>query len=191
MNFEDAIALAKSRSDCHPDNIDSLVQIVNELAEVPGDIVECGSYRCGATIAMAAANPNKYVCAFDVFGGLPYGGAQAGFDNFADNDFDEIRDAILEFENIFLIRGRHEEKVPASDITSVSLLFMDSDFYESHKVCLSHFWPLLSSGGKVVFHDPSFAGVKQAVTETIPVYQTLESGRLPAPSENMGYITKR
>lgn len=190
MNLQEAIALGKSRSDCEPKNIDTLVRIVNETKNIPGDIVECGSYRCGATIAMAAANRNKYVCAFDVFGGLPYGDGQVGFDNFADNNFNEIRDAILEFENIFLIRGRHEEKVPKSDIASVSLLFMDSDFYESHKVCLSHFWPLLSSGGSVVFHDWSFKAVQKAIAECIPSDECLSVGRI-TDSRNMGQIVKK
>lgn len=191
MNLAEAIALGKSRSDCEPKNIDTLVRIVNETRNISGDIVECGSYRCGATIAMAAANPDKYVYAFDVFGGLPYGVDQAGFDNFASNDFVEICETVKPYTNIILVRGRHEEtvfKVP--HIRNISLLFMDSDFYDSHVACLSHFWPLLSSGGSVVFHDWSFQAVQKAIAEYLPSEECLSVGRI-FDSQNMGQIIKK
>jgi Macrocin-O-methyltransferase (TylF) len=193
MNFEDAIVLAKSRSDCHPSNIDSLVQIVKELSSVPGDIAECGSYKCGATIAMAAAaGIGKRVYAFDLFGDLPYGDGN-GFENFADADFKEILDTTAPFQNIILFKGLHEDVIPKF-VTyrpfPLALIFMDSDFYESHKVCLAHLWPLLFSGGKIVFHDWVFSGVRRAVQECIPADQILESGTV-VPSPNMGYITKK
>lgn len=166
MNLDEAISLAKSRSDCHPSNIDTLVQIVNELKDVPGAIVEVGSYKCGATIALAVAAPEKKVYAFDLFGGLPYGDG-VGFENFAKNDFNEVQAVTFGFENITLIQGLHEETVPEFPRQPISLLFMDSDHYSSHKVALEHFWPMLSSGGVVVFHDWSFEGVRRAVFEVL------------------------
>lgn len=187
MKFEDAITLAKHRSDCHPDNIETLVRVVRDLKNVPGDIVEVGSYRCGATIAMAVAAPNKGVYAFDLFGGLPYG--QIGFENFADADFKEVQSTVVQFPNITLIRGKHEETIPefcAVDDFNLSLIFMDSDHYSSHTVALGKFWPRLSSGGMVVFHDPSFAGVQQSVLEVLGIaIQKFED------SPNMGYIVKQ
>jgi Macrocin-O-methyltransferase (TylF) len=193
--FDAAIVLGKSRSDCHSSNIDSLVHIVNELANVPGDIAECGSYKCGATIAMAAAaeyhKTYKIVMAFDLFGGLPYGEGK-GFENFVDATFQEVFQAIKPF-HIIPVRGPHEATMPGLHTWFrgvLSLIFMDSDFYESHVVCLTHLWPLLSSGGMVVFHDWSFKGVQKAIAETIPAEQILDSGTV-STSPNMGYITKR
>jgi len=188
VKFEDAIALAKSRSDCAPENIDSLVQIVNELADICGSIAECGSYRCGATIAIASVT-SKQVFAFDLFGGLPYGEG-AGFENFGNVDFEEIKSTVAPFPNLFLIKGRHEKTIPCFSPRPLSLIFMDSDFYWSHWTCLSYFWPMLSSEGKIVFHDWSFEGVQKAIKEVIPPDQILESGIVPS-SPNMGYITKK
>jgi len=187
MNFEDAIALAKSRSDCEPKNIDTLVRIAKETAHIHGSIAECGSYRCGSTIALAVANPKKKVFAFDLFGGLPYG--EVGFENFKDADFKEIWAATGPFTNIILVSGKHEDTVPDFAFNNWSMIFMDSDYYESHKVCLSTFWPKLSSGGYVVFHDPTFEGVQKAIKETIPDIEVAEKGVLP-DSKNMGYIIK-
>src|SRR5258708_6585148 len=99
--YEGAIKLAKSRSDCDEACIDALIGYVRETKDIPGDIVEAGSYRCGSTIAMAATTAycgtDKMVYAFDVFGGLPYGEGQAGFENFADADFGEVLEATSPF----------------------------------------------------------------------------------------------
>jgi predicted O-methyltransferase YrrM len=184
MNWID---LAKSRSDCAPQNIDTLVRIVNELRDVPGDILEVGAYRCGATIALANADPAKEVYAFDLFGGLPYG--NVGFENFADADLQEIGLTVLPFENIHLIRGLHETIIPIFPARPVSMIFMDSDHYSSHKVALEHFWPRLSSKGIAVFHDWSFPSVQKAIQETIPSSEQASTGTFP-DSQNMGFIVK-
>lgn len=183
------IDLAKSRSDCAPQNIDTLVRIVNELKDVPGSIVEVGSYRCGATIAMANAGIDKVVYAFDLFGGLPYGN-DVGFDNFADADFQEILVNTSQFFNIVLLRGLHEETIPKFTCPPLSFIFMDSDHYSSHKVALENFWPTLSSKGIVAFHDWSFPAVQRAIAETIPEDERASSGTFP-DSPNMGFIVKR
>jgi O-methyltransferase len=195
MNLEEAIALGKSRSDCHPDNIDTLVRIVNELKNVPGDIVECGSYKAGSAIAMAAAARSvcchstiKKVYAFDLFGGLPYG-VGAGFENFSNANYEEIESVTTQFPNIILVRGHHEETIPKFPNHPVSLLFMDSDFYTSHKVALEHFWPLLSSGGMVVFHDWKFEGVQTAIEYVLGPNTENVNHRYPE-SLNMGFIVK-
>lgn len=187
------VELAKQRSDCSPSNIDTLVQLVNEIRDVPGDIAECGSYRCGATIAMASVAPiGKRVYAFDLFGGLPYGDG-VGFENFADADFKEILEATAPFKNITLIKGLHEDVIPkfASHAFPLSLIFMDSDHYDSHKVCLSNLWPLLWSGGVVVFHDWGLEGVRRAVSETIPVSEQSRMSLFPGWSRNLNAIWKK
>lgn len=187
MNFEEAISLAKSRTDCHPDNIDTLVQIVNELKYVDGSIVEVGSYKCGATIALAAADPNRKVYAFDLFGGLPYG--NIGFENFADADFEEIKTVTSQFPNIHLVRGPHETTIPKFPAQSIALLFMDSDHYKSHCVALEHFWSMLLSGGMVVFHDWAFEGVQAAIEYALGPDAENVNYRYPE-SPNMGFIVK-
>ncbi len=187
MTAEEAIALGKSRSDCAPENIDSLVALVRGLDAdgVPGDVVECGSYRCGATIAMAAASPRRRVWACDIFGGLPYGAR--GFENFSDVRFEEVAEAVEPFCNIALVRGLHEETIPTLR-NRVALLFLDSDHCESHLVCLRSLWPLLRPGSVVVFHDPGFEGVKAAIRATEAGFEKLEE--VPG-SPNMRMIRLR
>lgn len=192
MRFEDAVALGKSRSDCSSASIDALVRQVKTLADqkVAGCIVELGSYKCGATICLAAATAQydevpRTVYGFDLFGGLPYGENQEGFQNFADADFEEIQAAVASFPNIELVRGLHEETIPVFAKQTIALLFLDSDFYESHRVCLEHLWPLVSEGGAAIFHDWSFPGVQRAVAENGL------SGHPISDSPNMGIIVKQ
>jgi len=189
-DYEWAVRVGKSRSDCASENIDTLIRLVCETPQ--GEIIECGSYRCGASIAMAAAseyyNRNKTVYAFDTFGGLPYGDG-VGFDNFAQADFIEIQAATRPYKQLRLVRGKHENTVPHFSTRPISLLFMDSDHYSSHVVCMTKFWPMLVSGGYAVFHDWGFEGVQLSLHETIPQKEIQRSGVFET-SRNMGYLLK-
>lgn len=202
QQFMNAIAIAKSRSDCEPQNIDTLARIISETTDIPGDIAELGCYKGGATIAMAAAasfftsKEPKYVYAFDLFGGLPYGDKQSGFESLGNVDFDEIQSAWAPYKNIIPIRGVHEQTVPTFGPRPLSLIFMDSDFYSSHVVCLKHLFPMLSRGGSMVFHDWQFQEVQQAIKEYFQAnprekYKCDYFDMFIAESQNMGLIRKR
>lgn len=158
----DGINFGKSRADCGADTVDCLVKLAR--LDIPGVIIEAGSYRCGASIAMASAS-NKTVYCFDTFGGIPNAN-QVGFENFKDADFEEVSKATAPY-NIKLVRGRHEDTVPkfSKFCPPISLIFLDSDFYQSHKICLEHFWPRVSPGGSILFHDWTFEEVQRAVNE--------------------------
>jgi O-methyltransferase len=166
----EGIAFGKSRADCSPEQIDDLLGICEEVRNVPGIIAEVGSWKCGTAICMAADEPTREIYAFDLFGGLPYGESQSDFQNFGGTELDEILEAISGYPNICAVIGRHEETIPlfATRKKPIALLFMDSDFYSSHVVALTHFWPLISPGGIALFHDFTFDGVQQAIKEVIP-----------------------
>jgi O-methyltransferase len=200
QEFDNAVVVGKSRSDCGPENIDTLVKIIRESVNIPGDIAEMGSYKGGATIAMAAAAlyylsfPVKRVYAFDLFGGLPYGEFQVGFEYLADTDFEEIKEAFKPYSNIVTVKGTHEVTVPNWESRPLSLIFMDSDFYSSHMVCLKYLWPMLSPGGSIVFHDWRLDEVKQAVKEFFDIRERRKCDYLDcflSESQNMGLIRKR
>lgn len=182
--------LATSLSDCTVDNLLTLRECVRQLSDVPGVILEFGSYRCGATIAMAEVTDRK-ILAFDMFGedgGLPYG-TGVGFENFANNSFAEVARTVSPYKNIFLVQGRHEDTVPEFKFEQVSMVFLDSDHYASHKIVLEKVWPVLSPGGLIAFHDWSFPGVQRAINEVIG-NEAASRGTFHEPSNNMGFIRK-
>lgn len=197
MNFEEAIKLGKSRSDCSSSNLDTVSEIIIRDKNILGNIAELGSYRCGNTISMAASalqtNPTnpKVVYAFDMFGGVPYDTPQP-FDHFGNVDFEEISLVCNQFPNIILVKGPHEKTVPNFESEPLSLIYLDSDYYSSHKVCLEHLWPMLSPGGSIIFHDWAFEEVQQAINEYFEDKrdQCEYFGRLTGESQNLGLIRK-
>ncbi len=62
--------------------------------------------------------------------------------------------------------GWFHERFPESDIDSIALLHIDCDFYEPTKLCLTTWYPKLSSGGFIQIDDyESFVGCRTAVDE--------------------------
>ena len=59
MQFEDALALAKERSDCGPKNIDALVEIVRESENILGDIAEFGVVDPAYQLAIRAKTDDR------------------------------------------------------------------------------------------------------------------------------------
>lgn len=188
MNYTDAMDLACSRSDLIRSDLEILQQFIEARKDLAGNIVELGSYRCGSTIAMAQVT-DKEVYAFDLFGGIPYEPCCPAFDKFGDVDIDEIFRHTCRFPNITLVIGKHEDQVPRFAVQPLSFIFMDSDFYSSHFVGLTYFWPMLVSQGAIVFHDWLFREVQQALYDTLEGRMVTFCGQLPGST--MGAIVKK
>lgn len=166
MDFSEAMTKAKGLAIA---SVWHLAAIAKETADVPGDIVECGTYKGGSTIALAATCPEKVVYAFDTFAGMPETGEH---DEHKQGDFavfpQEVVENLSEFPNIVMIRGEYKDSLPAFKARSISLLLLDCDLYESYKTCLEHLWPMVSSGGWVILEDYEWSdcpGAKKAADE--------------------------
>lgn len=167
------MALGHSRSACQLEQLQSLVQLVYNAKDVQGDILEIGSYKCGTTIVLAVqaqeCSPEKKIYAFDTFSGRPQGHAvDPNIIPPFETNFQEVVSATKGVPSIHLVQGLHEETIPTFAHRPISVLFLDSDLYESHRVALEHFWPDISKGGFLVLHD--FAtlncpGVRKAFDE--------------------------
>lgn len=158
------------RSDANEGQLNLLIEMLHEIREVSGDILEIGSWKCGTSGFIANCCPNRTVYAFDLFGGLPYGEG-VGCEWFGDTDWEEIRATAAHFPNLRLVRGMHEETIPkfAESAGPIALIWMDSDHYPSHKVALKHLCQLLVPGGLIIFHDFRFMEVQQAISEELNV----------------------
>lgn len=67
---------------------------------------------------------------------------------------------------IVYVKGMVEDTVPQTIPSEISLLRLDTDFYESTKHELEHLYPLLSKGGVLLLDDyGSWLGAKKAVDE--------------------------
>jgi len=76
-------------------------------------------------------------------------------------------------DRIFLIQGRVEDTIPHHVPAGISILRLDTDFYESTKHELEHFFPRVSQGGVLIIDDYGhWLGQKKAVDEYIQEHRT-------------------
>jgi O-methyltransferase len=163
--------------------------------DIPGDIVECGVWRGGSMMAVArtllengATDRKLYL--FDTFEGMSeptevdrsHLGDAAGdllreskkksASVWAYCPLDEVKrnmqDTGYDPEKLIFVKGKVEETLPAHAPDRISLLRLDTDWYESTYHELTHLYPRLSIGGVLIIDDYGFwAGAKRAVDEFI------------------------
>ena len=140
-------------------------------AEVPGDFMETGVWRGGATIFMRALlaayqRTDKRVWVADSFAGLPppdpgafpadrgdqhhthpelASSLQTVKDNFA-------RYGLLDDQVVFL-QGWFRDTLPGCGVEQLSVLRLDGDMYESTIVALDALYPRLAPGGFLIVDD--------------------------------------
>jgi O-methyltransferase len=184
-----------------------------------GDIVECGVWRGGASIAMLLAQRIAFgavvkpVHMFDSFKGLPpvdpqdgplAAAWQAGADpkNYFENcraarsDLDFALAHLSFSSNDFVVwEGAFEEimvaAVKAIGLKGVALLRLDSDWYRSTKLCLESLIPITTEGAVVIVDDYyAWDGCARAVHEYLST-QSLPY-RIKSLPHNFGaYFLKR
>src|SRR3954469_17633661 len=163
------------------DNLQELLETV--LAEdVPGDVIETGVWRGGASIFMrgvlaAHGDKTRTVWLADSFQGLPPPDgeqypADAGDQLFTIDllavSLDQVkanfeRYGLLDVRVRFL-QGWFRDTLPTAPVERLSLIRLDGDMYESTIVALDALYPKLSPGGFVVVDDyGAIPGCKQAV----------------------------
>ena len=175
-----------------------LIQAVNYIINnnIPGSIVECGVWKGGSMMAVAKAlinlnNSERHLYLFDTFEGMTepsnidinFKGFKASktFQKLRINDnssdwcyasLEEVKQNMYstkyDKEKIHFIKGKVEKTIPDKSPKVISLLRLDTDFYESTKHELKYLFPLLSRGGIIIIDDYGhWLGQKRAVDEYI------------------------
>jgi hypothetical protein len=172
----------------------SLIQSFHHVRQesLVGDFVECGVWKGGNIILLKKLiekfNLKKNIYGFDTFEGmveptfydLNYNNKSAKkmFDEhkkkdigFAMCSLDDVKKNIkknTKTDNIFLIKGKventlkYKKKLPKK----ISILRLDTDFYQSTKIELEILFPRLVKGGVLIVDDYGFwKGAKKAVDE--------------------------
>jgi SAM-dependent methyltransferase len=162
-------------------------------SHIKGDIVECGVWR-GGSMMMAALSlkhfgeMDRQLYLFDTFQGMPEpteedhkfgeGPAQEKWDKLSEGkgshwnyaSLEEVREAVFSTgyppERIHLIKGMVEDTLPENAPRKVSLLRLDTDFYQSTLHEFNHLYPLLARNGVLIIDDfGTWAGSAQATEE--------------------------
>jgi len=174
------------------------VRYISRL-KVPGDIVECGVWRGGSIMATALTllgigDNARILHLFDTFDGMPPPGdvdrtaatkTQASVllkqadrlsDVWAFSPLDEVRANVLStgypHSNFRFVKGRVEDTVPRNGPDQISVLRLDTDWYESTKHELVHLYPRIVPGGVLIVDDYGFwEGARKAVDEYFSEYR--------------------
>lgn len=157
------------------DNLQACIRDVLERG-VPGDFIETGVWRGGATIFMRGAlaaygDSTRSVWVADSFEGLPepdpekypreakafHGVMQAKVMNHLAVGEDEVRRNFELFglldDRVKFLKGWFKDTLPAAPISSLSILRLDGDHYESTMDALTALYDRLSPGGYVIVDD--------------------------------------
>ena len=151
--------------------------------KIPGDLIETGVWRGGATIFMRALLKvndvgDRVVWVADSFEGLP----KPDEDKYAADKGDkhhtkeelavgvEIVKAnfekygLLDDQVKFLV-GWFKDTLPTAPIKKLALIRLDGDMYESTMDALVSLYPKLSPGGYLIIDDYFLKGCKQAIVD--------------------------
>ena len=160
-----------------------------------GDFVECGVWRGGNLIIAADVfrrfSPNKHVFLFDTFAGMtePTGHdfqirdrepalskykkkQKDSYIEWCYASIDDVRSNLASFkideDRVRLIKGDVLDTLsdPGNLPKKISVLRLDTDWYESTKKELEILWPRLETGGILIIDDYGhWGGAKKAVDE--------------------------
>jgi len=165
--------------------LENIEYCVNEIIknEVPGDFIETGVWRGGATILMRAMLKvmginNRTVWVADSFEGLPKPDPNFEADNSDKHhlscelavSIDEVQNNFKKYnlldEQVKFLKGWFKDTLPLAPIEKLSLLRIDCDMYGSTMDALVHLYPKLSLGGFVIVDDwGAVPACKQAVLD--------------------------
>ncbi|OEU49620.1 MAG: hypothetical protein BA861_09075 [Desulfobacterales bacterium S3730MH5] len=164
-----------------PERIRNLYRLARriETERIPGDVVECGVFN-GGTAAILAHFATRSPCGrsmwlFDSFEGMPGTTQEDG--EAAKEDEGKIVGNIekvwqvlkmvgADLTRVRIVKGWFQDTFPTVKIEQVALLNIDSDWYESVKLCLETFYDAVVPGGYISIDDYGhWPGCKQAVDE--------------------------
>lgn len=165
--------------------LNNIEHCVNKIIEdnIPGDFIETGVWRGGATIFMKALLKvnnidNRVVWVADSFEGLPRPSGK--YEQDKDDKHYTFWELAIPMEvvqnnfkkyglldaNVRFLKGWFKDTLPNAQIDKLALVRLDGDMYESTMDGLRALYPKLSSGGFIIIDDwGAVEGCKKAVID--------------------------
>jgi len=177
-----------------PEKLNALIYAVRHVVrhEIPGDIVECGVWRGGSMLAVAktlieAGDTERDLHLYDTYEGMSeptehdrrqdgrsaaemLGAAERSAPIWAYASLEDVQETMrtsgYPAERIHYYKGKVEDTIPADIPDRISVLRLDTDWYESTRHELTHLWPRLVPGGVLLIDDYGWwEGARRAVDE--------------------------
>lgn len=148
--------------------------------KIPGDFVECGVWKGGSSMLMALTLlknnvRDKKLFLYDTYAGMSKPGSmdvnlkneeaikiwkqhdKGGLNEWCYAPMNEVRDNMhstgYPSQNIVFVKGRLEESLPNNALSSISILRLDTDWFESTYHSLKFLYPKLTAGGILIIDD--------------------------------------
>lgn len=162
--------------------LQNIQQCIEDVIQnnIPGDLIETGVWRGGATIFMKAVlthhNDSRKVFVADSFEGLPPPDPSLYPADRGDNhhtipclavDLNTVRNNFAKYNlldnNVVFVKGFFEHSLKRAPITTLSVLRLDGDMYSSTIQVLDILYDKVSVGGYIIVDDYALPGCKQAI----------------------------
>jgi O-methyltransferase len=141
------------------------MKILETPPDVPGDIIECGTYKGGsaANLSLVCKIAGRKLKIFDSFEGLPeIAGSERQAEIFKQGDFagtlEEVKANIRKggaIECCEFVKGWFKDTLPGLN-SPVLLAFLDVDLEDSLQTCVRAVWPNLAERGYIFTHESVF-----------------------------------
>jgi O-methyltransferase len=181
----------------HVERMYSLYKAVQYVVKkgIPGDFVECGVWKGGASMMMAMTLKqlgvtDRQIYLYDTYEGMTKptdedksvipgkGSVLDIWQKYQAKDHNEwcygplegvqeaMRSTGYPEHKITFVKGMVEDTIPGTKPSKIALLRLDTDFYTSTKHEMEHLFPLLEKDGVLILDDYNYwAGARQAVDE--------------------------
>lgn len=151
----------------------TLDQLLKLTSYIPGDIVECGTYKGVSAYLMckASVQNGKIVHLFDSFEGLSEPGEFDGSYWEAGRFFmpeENVHNTLAQFSNYKAYKGWIPDRFSEISDKQICFLHIDVDLYEPTKDSLEYFYPRLVPNGVILMDDygtSTCPGAKKAADE--------------------------
>lgn len=184
MNIKDIVQPYTMAS---PERIDLLIRLAEDTIKrgTPGVMMECGVCNGGSAAILAhyGVPAGKDVHLFDSWEGLPQCGPndlESANGNTAQSEVGKCLGSISKVDEVIEKVGAHkgpglvyyhkgwfQDTFPqASSINQIAMLNLDSDWFDSEKLCLETWYDKVNLGGYIYFDDFYYwPGCQKAVLE--------------------------
>jgi O-methyltransferase len=186
------LPLIEYESQLLPEDRNVILHEINDILQhgIDGDIIECGTARCGTTAIISnflkKKGSEKHLYACDSFGGfIPkelqieqrLGRTRAPEGAFTKNSYEYVSAKMkaLGCNNVTLVKGFFQDTLPdLVENKRFSFAFIDCDLAGSMLFAMEQVWPKLSSGGAMLCDDyktDKSGGVYHAMSEFLERYK--------------------
>jgi len=168
---------------------EELLNKLDSVLNIEGNIIECGSARCGTTVILSnylrSKGINKIVYACDTFGGFDLnefsnekelGLTSASKTAFAKNSYDYVKNKIRKLglsDSIIPMQGLFQNTLPKIN-SKFCFAFIDCDHKNSIIYSAETIWENLSHNGMMLFDDyttKKYEGAKVAIDYIVHKYK--------------------